>query len=155
MGRCIVFSAFYADFCFCSKSVIITTLKIEKLFSEQCWFWSDWQFAQADLNSLFATFIRCIITGRESFRFTTICMDRGVSYRNYLGMCIFVWEPMMNIAHGYVILGGSSWLLTWRKQRKRSVSISELSSVFCPPYLELWLMISNGIMMFLHYNCLP
>ena len=27
MGRSVVFSAFYADFCFCSKLVIITTLK--------------------------------------------------------------------------------------------------------------------------------
>ena len=26
LGRSVVFSAFYADFCFCSKSVIITTL---------------------------------------------------------------------------------------------------------------------------------
>ena len=26
LGRPVVFSAFYADFCFCSKSVIITTL---------------------------------------------------------------------------------------------------------------------------------
>ena len=30
--------------------------------------WSDWQFAQANLNSLFATFIRYIITGRKSLR---------------------------------------------------------------------------------------
>ena len=77
--------------------------------------------AQADLNSLFATFIRYIFTGRKSFRSATICTDQGVSYRNYLGTCIFVWEPMVNTAHGYVILGGSSWLLTVRKQRKRSV----------------------------------
>ena len=28
LGRSVVFSAFYADFCFCSKLVIITTLKI-------------------------------------------------------------------------------------------------------------------------------
>ena len=27
MGRSVVFSAFYADFCFCSKLVIITTLR--------------------------------------------------------------------------------------------------------------------------------
>ena len=27
LGRSVVFSAFYADFCFCSKLVIITTLK--------------------------------------------------------------------------------------------------------------------------------
>ena len=48
---------------------------------------------------------------------STMCTDPGVSYRNYLGMCNFVRET----AHGYVILRGSSWLLTWRKQRKRSV----------------------------------
>ena len=24
----------------------------------------------------------------------------------------FVWEPMVNTAYGYVILGGSSWLRT-------------------------------------------
>ena len=28
LGRSVVFSAFYADFCFCSKSVIITTLTL-------------------------------------------------------------------------------------------------------------------------------
>ena len=28
LGRSVVFSAFYADFCFCSKLVIITTLNI-------------------------------------------------------------------------------------------------------------------------------
>ena len=28
LGRSVVFSAFYADFCFCSKSVIITTLML-------------------------------------------------------------------------------------------------------------------------------
>ena len=27
LGRSVVFSAFYADFCFCSKLVIITTLR--------------------------------------------------------------------------------------------------------------------------------
>ena len=32
-GRSVVFSAFYAEFCFCSKSVIITTLTHDK-FSE-------------------------------------------------------------------------------------------------------------------------
>ena len=32
LGRSVVFSAFYEDFCFCSKLVIITTLKI-------CQFW--------------------------------------------------------------------------------------------------------------------
>ena len=69
--------------------------------------------AQADLKSMFATFIRYIISGRKSFRSATICTDRGVSYRNYLGTCIVVWEPMMNTAHGYVILG---------KQRKRRVT---------------------------------
>ena len=63
-----------------------------------------------------------IITGHESFRSATTCTDPGVSYRNYLGTCIFVWEPMVNTALGDVILGGSSWLLTRRKQRKRSVS---------------------------------
>ena len=80
-----------------------------KIVCEQCWLWS---------------FIRYIITGRKSFRSATICMDPGVSYRNYLGMCILVWKPMVKTTHGYVILGGSSWLLTWRKQRKRSVSSS-------------------------------
>ena len=55
--------------------------------------------AQADLNSLFATFVRYIITGCKSFRSATVCTDRGVSYRNYLGTCIFVWEPMVNTAH--------------------------------------------------------
>ena len=54
---------------------------------------------------------------------TTICTDPGVSYRNHLDTCIYVWEPMENTAHGYVISRGSSWLLTWRKQRKRSVSL--------------------------------
>ena len=54
---------------------------------------------------------------------TLICTDHGVSDRNYLGTCIIVWEPMKKTAHGYVILGGSSWLLTCRKQRKRSVSL--------------------------------
>ena len=29
LGRSVVFSAFYADFCFCSKLVIITTLSHE------------------------------------------------------------------------------------------------------------------------------
>ena len=53
---------------------------------------------------------------------TTICTDPGVSYRNHLDTCIYVWEPMENTAHGYVISRGSSWLLTWRKQRKRSVT---------------------------------
>ena len=52
------------------------------------------------------------MTGRKSFRSATICTDPGVSYRNYLGTCIFVWEPMVNTARGYVILGGLSWLLT-------------------------------------------
>ena len=28
LGRSVVFSAFYADFCFCSKLVIITTLNL-------------------------------------------------------------------------------------------------------------------------------
>ena len=37
LGRSVVFSAFYADFCFCSKLVIITTLmhkmlKIQQIF---------------------------------------------------------------------------------------------------------------------------
>ena len=36
---------------------------------------------------------------------TTISTDPGVSCRNYLGTCIFVWEPMEKTAHGYVILG--------------------------------------------------
>ena len=40
-----------------------------------------------------------------------------------LGTCIFVREAMEKTAHGYVILRGSSWLLTYRKQRKRSVSV--------------------------------
>ena len=31
LGRSIVFSAFYADFCFCSKSLIITTLKSSRI----------------------------------------------------------------------------------------------------------------------------
>ena len=39
-----------------------------KIVCEQCWFWPDWQFAQADLNSLFATFLRYIITGSKSLR---------------------------------------------------------------------------------------
>ena len=54
-----------------------------------------------------------------------MCMDPGVSYRNYLGTCIFVQEAMEKTAHGYVILRGSSWLLTCRKQRKRSVNIEK------------------------------
>ena len=62
---------------------------------------------------------------------TTICTDPGVSYRNHLDTCIYVWEPMENTAHGYVISRGSSWLLTWRKQRKRSVitKIVEISII--------------------------
>ena len=32
LGRSVVFSAFYADFCFCSKSVIITTLNLSQLY---------------------------------------------------------------------------------------------------------------------------
>ena len=52
------------------------------------------------------------LNGHKSNRSATICTGPGVSYRNYLGTCLFVWEPMVNTAHGYVILGGSSWLLT-------------------------------------------
>ena len=63
---------------------------------------------------------------------TTICTDPGVSSRNHLDTCIYVWEPMENTAHGYVISRGSSWLLTWRKQRKRSVI------PVTPSYLEHW-----------------
>ena len=65
----------------------------------------------ADLNYLFATFMRYIFTEANHFRSALILMDQGVFYRNYLGMCIFVWEPMEMTAHGYVIYGGSSWLL--------------------------------------------
>ena len=37
LGRSVVFSAFYADFCFCSKLVIITTLSFSRLIKyKQC-----------------------------------------------------------------------------------------------------------------------
>ena len=36
---------------------------------------------------------------------STVHTDPGVSYRNYLGMCIDAWEPMEKTAHGYIILG--------------------------------------------------
>ena len=45
------------------------------------------------------------------------------------GTCIFVWESMENTAHGYVISRGSSWLLPWRKQRKRSVNYDDTSKL--------------------------
>ena len=64
-----------------------------------------------------------------------MCTDPGVSYRNYLGTCIFVREAMAKTAHGYVILRDSSWLLTLRKQRKRSVNRSCVLSDF----LSWWL----------------
>ena len=34
LGRSVVFSAFYADFCFCSKLVIITTLMFFQILSK-------------------------------------------------------------------------------------------------------------------------
>ena len=60
-----------------------------------------------------------IITGHKSFRSATTCTDPGVSYRNYLGTCIFVWEPMVNTAHGYAILGGFK-LVTNLKETKEA-----------------------------------
>ena len=33
LGRSVVFSAFYADFCLCSNSVIITTLNMDESIS--------------------------------------------------------------------------------------------------------------------------
>ena len=83
--------------------------------------------AQADLNSLFATFIRYIITGRKSFRSATICTDPGVSYRNYLGTCIFVWEPMVNTSHGYVIffffLGGGGFKVAYQPEGNKECEV--------------------------------
>ena len=35
LGRSVVFSACYADFCFCSKSVIITTLSKQPVLNKQ------------------------------------------------------------------------------------------------------------------------
>ena len=40
LGRSVVFSAFYADFCFCSKLLIITTLSAKNR-SERRWCFSD------------------------------------------------------------------------------------------------------------------
>ena len=50
---------------------------------------------------------------------STICTDPGVSYRNYLGTCIYVWEPMEKTTQGYVILGGFK-LVTNLKETKEA-----------------------------------
>ena len=52
---------------------------------------------------------RLSLSKRNRDRYVCTVWSKSVLVRN---TCIFVWEPMVNTAHGYVILGGSSWLLT-------------------------------------------
>ena len=101
--------------------------RVRRLFCQQWRLSSDWHFAQADLYYLFHTIH---FNSTQIILRSTMCTDPGVSYRNDLGTCIFVREAMEKKAHGYAILRGSSWLLTWRKQRKRSV-INIYFTYFC------------------------
>ena len=51
--------------------------------------------AQAEMKSLFATFIRYIISGRKSFRSATICTDRGVSFIDFKKADDRVWHAAL------------------------------------------------------------
>ena len=56
-----------------------------------------------------------------------MCMDPGVSYRNYLGTCIFVWEAMVKTAQRLRNFEGIKLVTNLKETKEAKCKDSDIS----------------------------